>query len=201
MPANCPLLVELNFKLVRGPPPAAAAAPALVPSGHVTVASPSPGGSYVVADAALTSGLSGTVDIPLELVATVADKEYNLGNDFYWKGNEYDVDFTSPSAIWHNSNNTVALYPSCLHAVVEATPHFSVSQDSPSMCPETCALLLPSVSLVHCLVLPRSHSSIIAHMSAASSLPGFGCCFTVSQTQVLLIICFWTSTLSFLTSW
>jgi hypothetical protein len=133
MPANCPLHVELNFKLVRGPPPAAAAAPALVPSGHVTVASPSPGGSYVVADAALTSGLSGTVDIPLELVATVADEEYNLGNDFCWKGNEYGVDFTGPSAIWHNSNNTVALYPSCLHAVVEATPHFSVSQDFPSM--------------------------------------------------------------------
>jgi hypothetical protein len=134
---NCPLLAELNLKLVKGPPPAAAPAPAS--PGHVPAASPSPGGRSTVADKALVSGLSGSVDVPLGLVATVADKEYDSGDDFCWEGDEYGVGFTGPSAIGRNSNNNIALYSSCLHAVVEATPHFSVSQDSPSMCPESCA--------------------------------------------------------------
>ena len=85
-PVNCPLLAVLNLKLVKGPPPAAA--PTLVPPGHVTAASPSPGGHSAVADRASASGMSGSVDVPLGLVATVADKEYDLGDDFCWEGDE-----------------------------------------------------------------------------------------------------------------
>ena len=80
MPINCPLLKELNLKLVNGPPPAAAPAPA--PPGHIPAASPFPGGRSAVADKASASGLSGSVDVPLGLVGTVADKEYDLGDDF-----------------------------------------------------------------------------------------------------------------------
>jgi hypothetical protein len=41
---------------------------------------------------------------------------------------------------------------------------------------------LPSVSSLRCLVLSRKLSSIIAHMSAASILPGSGCRFTVADS-------------------
>jgi hypothetical protein len=179
-PVNCPLLAKLNLKLVKGPPLAAAPAPA--PPGHVTVASPSPGGRSTVADRALASGSSGSGDVPLVLVTTVADEEYDLGENFHWEGNEYGVGFTGLSAIECNYNNNVALYPSCLQAVVEATPHFSVSQDSPLMCPESCAPSPPFVSLLRCLVLSRTLSSIIARMSAASILPGSSCRFTVANS-------------------
>ncbi len=174
------MLAELNLKLVKGPPPAAAPAPA--PPGHITAASPSPEGHSAVADKASASGLSGSGDVPLGLVATVADKEYNSGDDFCWGGDEYGTGFTGPSAVGHNSNNNVALYSSCLHAIVKATPHFLVSQDSPSMCPESCVPSLPSVSLLRCLVLSRTLSSIIARMSAASILPGSGRRFTVTDS-------------------
>jgi len=80
LPVKCPLLEGLNLKLVKGPPPAAA--PALAPPGHVPAASPSPGGPSAVADNASASGSSGSVDVPLGLVGTVADKEYDLGDDF-----------------------------------------------------------------------------------------------------------------------
>jgi hypothetical protein len=180
LPVNCPLLAKLNLKLVKGPPPAAAPAP--VPPGHVTVASPTPGGRSAVADRALASGLSGSGDVPLVLVTTVADDEYNSGDDFCWEGNQYGVGFTGPFAIGCNSNNNVALFPSCLHAVVEVTTPFLVSQDSPSMCPESCTPSLPFVSLLRCHVLSCTLSSIIACMSAASILPGSGCRFTVTDS-------------------
>jgi hypothetical protein len=180
LPVNCPLLAELNLKLVKGPP--RAAAPTLAPPGHVTAASPSPGGHSTVADRALASGLSGSSDVPSGLSATVADEEYNLGDDFCWEGNEYGVGLTGPSAVGHNSNNNIALYPSCLHAVVEATPYFLVSQDFPLMCPENCMPSLPSVSLLRCLILSHTLSSIIACMSAASIIPGSGRCFTVADS-------------------
>jgi hypothetical protein len=180
LPVDCPLLVELNLKLVKGPPPAAAPAPA--PPGHVLAASPPPEGHSTVTDKALASDLSGSVDVPLGLVATVADKEYNLGDNFCWEGNKYGVGFIGTSAIGRKSNNNAALYLSCLHAVVKATPHFSVSQDSPSMCPESCMSSLPSVSSLCCLILSCKLSSIIARMSAASILPGSGCCFTFADS-------------------
>jgi hypothetical protein len=137
--------------LVKGPPRTAAPAPA--PPGYITAASPSPGGHSVVADRASASSLSGSGDVPSGLVVTVADKEYDLGDDFCWEGNEYGVGFTGPSAVGCNSNNNIALHLSCLHAVVKATSYFSVSQDSPLMCPESCAPYWPSVSLLRCLVL------------------------------------------------
>jgi hypothetical protein len=118
----------------------------------------------------------------LGLVATVVDEEYNLGDNFCWEGNEYGVGFTGPSAVGRNSNNNVALYPSCFHAFVEATPHFLVSQDSPSMCPGSCTPSLPSVSSLRCIVLSSKLSSNIDHMSAASILPGFGRRFTVADS-------------------
>jgi hypothetical protein len=177
LPVDCPLLVELSLRLVKGP--SLAAAPALAPPGHVPMASPSPGGQSAVADRVSASDLSGSGDVPPGLVATVADKEYNLGDDFCWEGNEYGVGFTGPSATERNSNTNVALYPSCLHAVVEATPHFLVSQDSPSMCPGSCAPSRPLFSCcITCLGLSHKLSSIIERMSAASILPGSGCRFT-----------------------
>ncbi len=163
-PVNCPLLAELNLKLVlplllhllRRPLDMSPRPPLLL------------GGTpWLLTELLLLVRLA-----LVRLVATVPDKDYDSGDDFCWEGNDYGVGFTGPSAVGRNSNNNVALYPSCLHAVVKATPHFLVSQDSPSMCPESCAPSLPSISSSRCLVLSRTLSSIIARMSAASILLG-----------------------------
>jgi hypothetical protein len=172
LPVNCPLLAELNLELVKGSPPAAAPAPA--PPGQITMASPFPGGHSAVADRALASGSSGSGDVPLGLVATVTDKEYDLGDDFCWEGNIYGVGFIGPSAIGCNSNNIVAFYPSCFHAVVKATPHLLISQDSRLMCPEK----LHSLSALCFLVaLPHSltHTQLHHHMHV--------CCFHSPRLQ------------------
>ena len=199
-PANCPLLVELNFKLVRGPPPAAAAAPAPAPSGHVTVASPSPGGSYVVADAALASGLSGTVDIPLELVATVADKSTTWGMIFIGKAMNMMLTL---QALLPFGITLTTLLPFTLLAFMQLLRPLHISQFlkilhqcalrlAHSCCPlfPWCVALssraVSARSLHTCLLLPVSQALIAV---------------SLSQTQALLIICFWTSPLSFLTSW
>jgi hypothetical protein len=88
---TCPLLAELNLKLIRVSPPAGppAAAPA-----HA--ASPSPGGHYAIADEASTSGSTGLATAPSCLVAEVAE-EYDSDNNFRWDGDECGVEFSVSS--------------------------------------------------------------------------------------------------------
>jgi hypothetical protein len=74
-PAACPLLAELNLKLILVSPPAGPPAAAPAPA-----ASPSPGGYSAVADEASTS--TGSATAPSGLVATVKG-EYNFDNNFY----------------------------------------------------------------------------------------------------------------------
>jgi hypothetical protein len=75
--AACPLLAELNLKLIRVSPPAVP--PAVVPA---PAASSSPGGCSAVADEASTLGLTGSATAPSGLVATVAE-EYDSDHNFH----------------------------------------------------------------------------------------------------------------------
>ncbi len=90
-PASCPLLAELNLKLIRVSPPAAGP-PAAAPA---PAASPSPGGRSAVAYEAPASGLTGSANAPSGIVATVVE-EYDSDNNFCWDGDEFGVEFSGP---------------------------------------------------------------------------------------------------------
>ncbi len=178
---NCPILKDLNFKLIRSPPPLAAA-PAAVPAGGTLVVSPSPGGHSVAADDALTSKSSIAGIAPLGHVATVA-KEYLSDDNFRWEGDKSGVEFTS--AVACKSNYNLAFYLSCNHVVLEALPPASLPHDSPIKLPIECLIQLPSGLTSHtscCIVLSKSLSSLIERMSKASILPGLSLCFTVADS-------------------
>jgi hypothetical protein len=70
-PTACPLLAELNLKLIWVSPPAGPLAAAPTPA-----ASPFPGGCSEMADEASTLGLTGLATAPDGIVATVAE-EFN----------------------------------------------------------------------------------------------------------------------------
>ncbi len=69
VPANCPLLKELNLKLIWSPPPAGT--PTAAPIDGTPAVSLSPGGRSADADDALASGSSNADVAPLGLIATV----------------------------------------------------------------------------------------------------------------------------------
>jgi hypothetical protein len=68
VPATCPLLAELNLKLIRVSPPAGSPAAAPAPA-----ASPTPGGHSAVANEASALGLVGSDTAPSGLVAIGAE--------------------------------------------------------------------------------------------------------------------------------
>ena len=74
VPANCPLLKDLNLKLVNGPPTAPAPASADSPAPAASPPAASPGGRVASADTPVSSGSGAT---PSGLMATDADDEYS----------------------------------------------------------------------------------------------------------------------------
>ncbi len=81
-PASCPLLAELNLKLIKVAPAAAAKAPSVAPA---PAPLPSPGGLSVVTDETSASVSTGSANAPSGLMATVAatvaDK-YDSGDEY-----------------------------------------------------------------------------------------------------------------------
>ncbi len=187
-PVNCPLLAVLNLKLVKGPPPAAA--PALGPPGHVTAASPSPGGHSAVADRASASGMSGSVDVPLGLVATVADKEYDLGDDFCWEGDETVM---ALQALLPLGVTLTTMLPSTHLAFMQLSRPLLTSwflkilhQCALRVAPPLCPLFPGCITLSsHAHSAPSLHACLLLPFSQAPVV------VLLSQTHVLLIICFW----------
>ena len=171
-PVACPLLVELNLKLIKITPvgTGASPAPAAVPG-----PSPSPGGRSAVSDETSATGTSGSASARSGLVAMVAvadGDEYDSGDDFRWEGDESGFDFPG---VARKSNNDVSVYPSCNHVVVEAIrPNIAPSPSAPST--------TPSVNASRSITLPSSLASMISTMSKASILPGFGNSFTVADS-------------------
>jgi hypothetical protein len=172
-PTACPLLAELNLKLIRVSPPASPHAAASAPAD-----SPSPGGHSAMADEASTWGSKGSATAPSGLVATVAE-EYDSNDIFFWDGDESGVEFSVSSALTKANNNVAFYYPSCKHVAVESLP--------PPLAPPPlpCAnrpINLPAASSSKCIVISKHLMSIIRRMSAASILPTSGCRFTVADS-------------------
>ncbi len=164
-PVTCPLLAELNLKLIRVCPPAAS--PAMAPP---PAASPTPGGRSAVAHEALALGLVGLATAPSGLVVTVAE-EFDSNDNFCWDGDEGGLEF-GDSSIAHKSNNNVAFYPSCNHVVVEAISPISVCPVPTVKFDQDVLTIFPLVSSSHCIKLSKKLMSLIASMSTSSILPG-----------------------------
>ena len=175
VPANCPLLKDLNLKLVNGPPrssppaPAPSAAPAPTPAAPAP--SPSPGGRVASANECSVSGSVGSPSAPSGLMASVADDDFDSDEDFRWAGDESGLDYSaSVDSSDRKSNARVAPYPSCYHVSVLSTssapslgeldcPSASISRRSSSSL--ACSDSPPSISpALHSLLTKLSHSSI-----------------------------------------
>jgi hypothetical protein len=102
VPANCPLLSDLNLNLVCGPPPAATP-PGTTPAPGAPVASSS--GRLAMADNSSAANLTGQTTAPSGLVAALAEEEFASDKEFCMEGYESGLDYTAPSA--GNSNNNV----------------------------------------------------------------------------------------------
>ncbi len=117
VPANCPLLKELNLKLVNEPPSSAlgpAPSPAPAPMPLALTPSPSPGGRVASADDQSVSGSVGSRSAPSGLMASVREDDFDSDQEFCWTGNDNGFEY-SPSIGFSSckSNPCVAPYPSC----------------------------------------------------------------------------------------
>ncbi len=165
-PTNCPLLKDLNLKLVCGPPPAATP-PATTPAPVAPVASPS--GHLAMADDSSAANLSGQTTAPSGLVATFAEVKFESDKEFCWEGDESSLDYTPPSAC--NSNNNAALNPPCLCVTVEhiLCAMASVSHTAPCSAVDPLHSSLGTNS--HLIILSKHLQAIIARLAHASIHP------------------------------
>jgi hypothetical protein len=113
VPTKCPMLAELNLKLITcllaggkpAPPPGPAPSPAPAPTP----------GKHAAADASSMSGSSGSSTAPSGLTAVLAPApspagDYESDEDFHWKGDDLGVEYDAPP----NVNMRIAPYsPSC----------------------------------------------------------------------------------------
>ena len=157
MPANCPLLKDLNLKPVNGSPttpaPASTASPA--PALATSPLAASTGGRVASADTPVPGGSGAT---PFGLTAAVEEDEYSSDKDmFHWMGDDDGLDFGAPLGSSDKSNPFVSLYPSSCHvSVVPTTSHLP-------------SIPLPSSS--SCLVLPDCIQSIPLWLATSSISP------------------------------
>ena len=169
VPANCPLLKDLNLKLVNGPPSMLAPAPAVSPAPAPAASPPaaSPGGRVALVDSAVPVGSGVT---PSGLTAAVEEDEYSSDEDmFHWTGDDDGLDFGAPlGSPPDKSNPSVSLYPSCYHVCV-------VPSASPLL-----SLPLPSSS--SCLVIADNLQSILRRLAASSISPASSTRVAVADT-------------------
>jgi hypothetical protein len=116
VPTKCPLLTELNLKLIvcrpaRPSPATAAPASAKADPAGTPSPAPNPGGRAASTNTGSGSGLAGSVAAPSGLTAAVApvldkEEEYDTDEEFTWDGNE-----TVFGDLDHNLTKSVGLYP------------------------------------------------------------------------------------------
>jgi hypothetical protein len=117
VPAQCPLLAELNLKLISSPPAAATSAPGPAPS---PAPAPTHGGRAAAADASSTSGCSFSSAPPSGLTAALAPSpssagDYEPDEDYHWDGDDLGVEYVAPPKL----NKRVVLYsPSYSHVSI-----------------------------------------------------------------------------------
>ena len=138
MPANCPLLKDLNLKLVNGPPTALASASANSPAPAASPPEASPGVRVASADTPVSGGSGAT---PSGLMATVEEDKYSSDEDmFRWMGDNEGLDFGAPFGSPNKSNPSVSLYTLCFHVSVVPTASYFPSHPLPS---SSSCLVLP----------------------------------------------------------
>jgi hypothetical protein len=115
VPANCPLLKELNLTLVKGPPSSSLApAPSAAPVPAPVAPSPSPGGHIASMDNQSIADSVGSPSAPSGLMASVTEDDFDSDEDFRWAGDESGLDYSpSVGSSSRKSNGRVAPYPSC----------------------------------------------------------------------------------------
>jgi hypothetical protein len=126
VPTQCPMLVELNLKLIVCLP--VGGAPSLTPGPLPSPApAPTPKGQAAAADAFSVSGSSGSSSAPSGMTVAVATAvpptgDFDSNDEFHWEGNELGDEYTPPPKV----NMRVASYlPSCSH--VRAVPSILTS--------------------------------------------------------------------------
>ena len=166
VPANCPLLKDLNLKLVNGPtkPTAPVLAGSQTPA--PAAASTTPGGlAASVDESAPTDGA------PSGLMAAVEEDEYSSDGDlFRWTGDDMGLDFCVPLGAPNKSNPSVSHYPSCSQVSVVHT-----TSTTPSKSPTTC-------TSSSCLILPDHLQSIIRRLATSSISPDSNSRVAVADT-------------------
>jgi hypothetical protein len=161
VPANTPLLKELNLKLIQGPPSLSVPAPARAPAPAAPTPAPSPEGRAAVADSSASTGSSGSGTAPSGMTAVLDPvEEYESDEDFCWAGDEEGVGYCGarPSP---KSNKSVAPYfnsPSCNHVRVESIPL------SPPLFGVPRSVALTS----QCIRLPKSLHRLLGQLSLSS---------------------------------
>jgi len=91
IPANCPILKDLNLKLVNGPPfsaPHPDPSPAPAPAPLAPTPPPSPGGWVASADDRSVLGSVGSPSAPSGLMALVAEDDFDSDQEFCWTGDD-----------------------------------------------------------------------------------------------------------------
>ena len=147
VPANCPLLKDLNLKLVNGPPssapgPAPSAAPA--PAPVAPTPSPSPGGQVASVDDRSVSGSVCSPSAPSGLMASVTEDDFNSDLEFHWTGNDDGLEYSpSVDSSSRKSNARVAHYPTCFQVSVMSSSPVGFFTPSASHSSSTACLSLP----------------------------------------------------------
>jgi hypothetical protein len=168
VPAHCPLLKELNLKLIHGPPSLSASAPAQAPALAAPTPAPSPEDHAEENDGSSSTGSSSSGTAPSGMTPVLdAVVEYDSDEDFCWAGDEEGLGYCGvcPSA---KSNASIARYsssPSCNHVQVEMIfPKPSVSIPRSAASASQCIFLLKAL---HHLLGKSSQSSIVRTQSGS----------------------------------
>ena len=176
VPANCPLLKDLNLKLVHGPPSSAPGpAPSAAPVPAPAAPSPSPGGRVASTDDQSIAISVGSPSAPSGLMASVAEDDFDSDDDFRWAGDESGLDYSpSVGSSSRKSNGRVAPYPSCHHVSVISTSSSTASVGFilPSAAVSRCSSSTthsdspPSISTALQSILSRLYDSLISPNSS-----------------------------------
>ncbi len=171
LPQACPLLKDLNLKLVRSPAPSSIAPPAPTPTGATPAASPTPVGNPAAALSTSGSGSLGLAPAPSSLTALMA-VDYDSDDSFRWAGDEDGVDYVAGNSKPSTSSYT----PSCNHARLHISFHSSPATASPP------SSVLPGASSTRTIDLPTKVRDLISHLPSSTIFGTTKRCFVVADT-------------------
>jgi hypothetical protein len=122
VPTQCPLLAELNLKLIKCHPVASSPSSSAPPQHPLPspAPAPTPGGHAAAIDASSATGSSGSSSTPFGLTAAFAPaapppRNFDSDDEYHWESNDVGVEYAPPPKV----NTPVAPYlPSCSHVCI-----------------------------------------------------------------------------------